>query len=202
MILCALLLSDKGQTTEAETCLLTVTSEYPQWSEGKTVNSVFFAVLILPRCVTGWGVFLIFNKHVYNVEGEQVCLEMANRYSSEHYRARDYFADTDDLAWTASICPNDVFFRTAILLIKVRCFYVSWKYVYSKPLMMPNQQQINLSVVSTNFTLLTRNSIAKLFNDYLLLVYISFWLKYLHVRWENDHCCLRNKSFNTTWKCC
>lgn len=53
-----------------------------------------------------------------------MCCEMAKRYLNDSSREKDYFMDTDDLAWSSSICPNDIYTRAAVLLIKLRCFEV------------------------------------------------------------------------------
>lgn len=73
-------------------------------------------------------VLYLFYHHIKVSEGEQVGLEMAKRYADE-IRPKDYFLDTDDLAWTAAICPEDIYTRTAVLLIKLRCFQVTAKLI-------------------------------------------------------------------------
>lgn len=72
----------------------------------------------------GWGALWTLYRHISNFEGEQACLSMIKKTNNEAYGVKDYFMSTDDLAWTATICPDDAFFRTAILLIKLRCFHV------------------------------------------------------------------------------
>lgn len=75
----------------------------------------------------GWGAFLTYYKHTFNSEGEQACLSMIKKFSTDEPKISDYFSSTDDLAWSASICLHDDFFRTAVLLIKLRCFYVLYR---------------------------------------------------------------------------
>lgn len=45
--------------------------------------------------------------------------------SNNQHKIIDYFTGIDDLAWTVSICPDEPLFRTATILIKLRCFHVS-----------------------------------------------------------------------------
>lgn len=74
--------------------------------------------------VTGWCVLLLFYEEHAVYEGVDLCREMAHRYFDDKRREKDYFADTDELAWTASICQKDVFINTGILMIKMRCYEV------------------------------------------------------------------------------
>lgn len=75
----------------------------------------------------------MFYKHICRYDGEQGCLTMIKKLGGNDKHI-DYFTATDDLAWTSSICPDDPFFKIAILLIKLRCFHVSIKIVSTNQL--------------------------------------------------------------------
>lgn len=68
---------------------------------------------------------MTFYKHIGRYDGEQGCLTVIKKAGSNNeHKIIDYFTGTDDLAWTASICPDDPFFRIAVILIKLRCYHV------------------------------------------------------------------------------
>lgn len=97
---------EKENYEAAETCFTKVMVDNPKWLEG-------------------WGVFLIFYKRRQNIEGEELCLDMTKKYIGYVPSEKDSFIQVDDLVWTTSICPyDDVYYRTAVMLIKMRCFLV------------------------------------------------------------------------------
>ncbi|KAF2902345.1 hypothetical protein ILUMI_03836 [Ignelater luminosus] len=103
LLLCGILLSEKKLEEEAETCFLSAVLHKQNWVEG-------------------WATMHLFYSQTGNTEGSELSLQMANRYLSSTNYDTDYFNSIDDLAWTTSICLNTVFFRTAVLLIKMRAF--------------------------------------------------------------------------------
>lgn len=54
-----------------------------------------------------------------------MCEEMAGKYLKDRRSPNDYLTTTEDLAWTSSICQNTLFFRVAVLLLKMRAYSVS-----------------------------------------------------------------------------
>ncbi|KAG5894861.1 hypothetical protein JTB14_023710 [Gonioctena quinquepunctata] len=95
------LLDDKGQKEEAETCFLNLLVQAPKWLEA-------------------WGVLYLFYQKYVCYQGMDVALEMAEKYPDE--AEGDYFTAFEDLAWTSKICPKTIFFRTAMVLLKMRLF--------------------------------------------------------------------------------
>lgn len=81
--------------------------------------------------ILGWGVMHLFYTEIGNLEGADLCLEMANKYLNYQNEDVNYFNTVDDLAWTTEICPNTIFFKTAMLLIKMRALNVFFTNYYS-----------------------------------------------------------------------
>ncbi|XP_031339281.1 cilia- and flagella-associated protein 70-like isoform X3 [Photinus pyralis] len=102
LLMFALLLCGRNKKEEAETCFLTAMFFHPTWLEG-------------------WVTMHLFYSHIGNSEGADLCLEMAHKYMNTP-KSNDYFTNRDNLIWTTSICPNELFFRTAALLIKMYFF--------------------------------------------------------------------------------
>lgn len=96
-----LILYEKGKAAEAETCLLTLTLMHPRWPEG-------------------WGGLFTYYHSVQNIEGMELALQMANKYISGAGDTADYFNAVDDLAWSTQLCLDDIYSKTAVLLIKMR----------------------------------------------------------------------------------
>ncbi|KAG5894857.1 hypothetical protein JTB14_023706 [Gonioctena quinquepunctata] len=96
-----ILLDNKGQKEEAETCFLNLLVQAPKWLEA-------------------WGVLYLFYQKYVCYEGMEVALEMAKKYPDE--AEVDYFTAFEDLAWASKICPKTIFFRTAMVLLKMRLF--------------------------------------------------------------------------------
>ncbi|XP_023025464.2 cilia- and flagella-associated protein 70 [Leptinotarsa decemlineata] len=99
LIALGVLLDNKGQKEEAEMYFLNL-------------------MILLPKWVEGWGVLYIFYTKHDCYEGMDVALEMANKYLNENAAAKL----PEDLAWTSNICPNTIFLRTAIVLLKMRLY--------------------------------------------------------------------------------
>ncbi|KAJ8973430.1 hypothetical protein NQ317_016713 [Molorchus minor] len=74
--------------------------------------------------VLGWAVLYLFYQKYDKTEGIDMAQGMINKYSDDERTTSDYFTEFEDLAWTYKICPKTVFFRTAILLLKMRVY--SW----------------------------------------------------------------------------
>uniref|UniRef100_A0A6P7F332 Uncharacterized protein LOC114325824 n=1 Tax=Diabrotica virgifera virgifera TaxID=50390 RepID=A0A6P7F332_DIAVI len=104
LIVLAALLSNKGHKEDAETCFLNVVTDNPEWCEG-------------------WAIFYLFYQKTENYGGMDNTLRMAKKYS-DLSAPLDYFSEYEDLVWTSEICPKTVFFRTAMLLLKLRLY--SW----------------------------------------------------------------------------
>ncbi|XP_060517008.1 cilia- and flagella-associated protein 70-like [Cylas formicarius] len=104
LLLFGILLADKGDTSDAETCLLNVTIRESKWIEA-------------------WGVLYVF----YQINGKEddmdVAHDMAVKYMEEPKEVND-FNIFEDLAWCTVNIPDTLFFKTAILLIKMRIY--SW----------------------------------------------------------------------------
>lgn len=66
---------------------------------------------------------IFYDRHSLR-EGVHLCEEMAKKYFGDDRNEKDYFTQTDELAWTSTICQKDVYTQTAVLLIKMRCFDV------------------------------------------------------------------------------
>ncbi|XP_072383371.1 cilia- and flagella-associated protein 70-like isoform X2 [Diabrotica undecimpunctata] len=102
LIVLAALLSNKGHKEDAETCFLNIVTENSEWCEG-------------------WAIFYLFYQKTENYGGMDNTLRMAKKYSDVSVPL-DYFSEYEDLVWTSEICPKTVFFRTAMLLLKLRLF--------------------------------------------------------------------------------
>lgn len=63
-------------------------------------------------------------EETHNVEGIDLCLEMGYRYLELPAAKPDYFFKSEDLAWSSAIIPSTFYFKTAILLIKMRALHV------------------------------------------------------------------------------
>ncbi|KAH1013602.1 hypothetical protein HUJ04_002576 [Dendroctonus ponderosae] len=98
------LMADKEQIQEAETCFLNLMILESKWAEG-------------------WCVLYLFYQKCGRVEGMEMAMDMA-RKSSEHIVSRDYITSFEDLAWSGQNVPKTVFFKTAMLLLKLRL--LSW----------------------------------------------------------------------------
>ncbi|KAK5643255.1 hypothetical protein RI129_007100 [Pyrocoelia pectoralis] len=68
-----------------------------------------------------WATMHLFYSCIGNSEGADLCLEMAHKYLNTE-KSTDYIANHDKLVWTTSICPNQIFFRSAELLIKMHLY--------------------------------------------------------------------------------
>ncbi|KAF5285616.1 hypothetical protein FQR65_LT13097 [Abscondita terminalis] len=101
LMLIGILLHEKGRHQEAETCFLS-------------------AMLLNPKWLEGWGTMHVFYASIGNEEGADLCLEMANKSLRTYKRNNDYFSLVDDLAWSIEYCPQTVFFKTGVFLIKMR----------------------------------------------------------------------------------
>lgn len=53
-----------------------------------------------------------------------MAMDMVKKYLDDERTSTDYFSETDDLLWTSSMCPKTMFFRTAVLLLKMRVYDV------------------------------------------------------------------------------
>ncbi|CAG9823002.1 unnamed protein product [Phaedon cochleariae] len=103
ILLFAILLDRKGQKEEAESCFLNLMVQEPKWLEA-------------------WGILYIFYRKYEKYEGMDVAIEMAKKLLDDIRKPTSYFDEFEDLAWTPKICPRTVFFRTAILLVKMRVY--------------------------------------------------------------------------------
>lgn len=100
-----LLSEDETKGSEAETCLLTAVMHQPRWVEG-------------------WTALLLLYQVQNNIEGVELCEEMAELYLDDPCSSKDKLSETDDLAWSALVVPSTKFFKIATLLIKMRVFKV------------------------------------------------------------------------------
>ncbi|XP_030751162.1 cilia- and flagella-associated protein 70-like [Sitophilus oryzae] len=104
LLLLGILLCDKDRTQEAETCFLNVMVKAPKWIEG-------------------WCVLYLYYEKVSRQDGMDMAMDMVKKYS-EHPHEIDYITEFEDLAWSSKNVPEGMFFRTAVLLLKMRLF--SW----------------------------------------------------------------------------
>lgn len=58
-------------------------------------------------------------------------MDMVKKYIDDERLTKDYFSETEDLLWTSSICPKTMFFRAAILLLKMRVYDVPFFTIFS-----------------------------------------------------------------------
>lgn len=126
-----MLLAETKRVKEAEICLLTLLVQEPRWAEGNVYNidtidiyidTLFFLVLIL--LLIGWAVLYLFYKEIDNVGGLDLAKEMALKYLDDPRSPTDEFMKIEDLAWTFSICPNTLYFRASVILLKMRIYSV------------------------------------------------------------------------------
>ncbi|XP_056636841.1 uncharacterized protein LOC130445298 [Diorhabda sublineata] len=117
LLVLGVLLCNKGQKEDAETCFLNLMIDNSTWSEG-------------------WAIFYLFYQKIDSYEGMDKTIEMANKYS-DLKPPTDYIDEFDELVWTSTICPKTVFFRAAILLLKLRlyewCELALSQEIYSNP---------------------------------------------------------------------
>lgn len=104
LLLFGALMTDKEQIQEAETCFLNLMILEAKWAEG-------------------WCVLYLFYQKCGRVEGMEVAMDMS-RKSSEHIVSSDYITSFQELAWSDQNVPKTVFFKTAMLLLKLRL--LSW----------------------------------------------------------------------------
>lgn len=98
-----ILLAEKGKTSDAETCFMTVLVHHPRWVEA-------------------WGILLLFHQRNNNAGGVSFAEDMAIQYINDKRVDSDYFMTNEELAWTSKVCPNTVYFKTAVLLLKLRMY--------------------------------------------------------------------------------
>lgn len=67
-----------------------------------------------------------------NLSGQELCMEMIDKYIVEEDTYENYFFKTDDLAWSTKILPRTPFFKLASLLIKMRMLHVRF-HIRSNP---------------------------------------------------------------------
>ncbi|KAG5874177.1 hypothetical protein JTB14_015027 [Gonioctena quinquepunctata] len=109
-----ILLEENGEKGEAECCFLMMTILNPRWVEGWIVLHMFY------------------KKYGYH-EGMDVTLCTARKYSDDKRIDTDYFTQFEDLAWCYTICPKTLFFRTAVLLLKMRFYDWSETVIAEEP---------------------------------------------------------------------
>lgn len=99
--------------------------EEEKYDEAET----FYLLVTLhePRLVEGWGILHLLYEAKQNIEGQELCMEMINKYIEELITYQNYFFDTDDLAWTTLILPKSAFIKVAALLLKMRTLKVTKK---------------------------------------------------------------------------
>ncbi|XP_023311235.1 cilia- and flagella-associated protein 70-like, partial [Anoplophora glabripennis] len=103
LLLLGIMLADKGQRNEAETCFLNLLVYQPRWVEG-------------------WVSLFLFYKKIDIYEGMDMAMDMVKKYLDDERTTSDYFSEMEDLLWTSKICPKTMFFRTAVLLLKMRVY--------------------------------------------------------------------------------
>lgn len=77
-----------------------------------------------PQWVEGWMVLYLFYKKIEYIEGMDHALEMAEKYFIDARYIEDDFQKSEDLVWSSTICPNTVYFKAAIMLVKMRIYSV------------------------------------------------------------------------------
>lgn len=108
LIMLGLLLNESERFhIEAETCLLTVTLEHPRWVEG-------------------WVALQLLYETQNNLEGIEICEDMARMYLKDYGKDKDYFVVQDDLAWFSGIVPQTAKLGAAVLFIKMRLYNVKF----------------------------------------------------------------------------
>ncbi|CAH1098685.1 unnamed protein product [Psylliodes chrysocephalus] len=103
LLILGILLCEKSQIDDAETCLLVLMNKEFSWLEG-------------------WGVLYLFYLKCDNFEGMDMAMDMAKKHSGRSPHEQDEFMEADELVWTKAICPGTIFFRTAVLLLKCRLY--------------------------------------------------------------------------------
>ncbi|XP_071056338.1 cilia- and flagella-associated protein 70-like isoform X1 [Onthophagus taurus] len=102
LMMYGLMLFDKGMILESETCFLRMVCLNPTWVEG-------------------WIITYAFYKQTGNLEGAEYCWDMAKKGLAQKTKyPTDYFSQTPDLAWSEEKLDDNVFLKTAGLLIKMR----------------------------------------------------------------------------------
>ncbi|XP_045480859.1 cilia- and flagella-associated protein 70-like [Harmonia axyridis] len=104
LVLYGILLTEKGKMSDAETCFMTVLVHRPRWVEG-------------------WGILFLFYQKNNNAGGMAFAEDMAKQYLNDQRTDQDYFMKNEDLIWTSDILPQTVFFKTAVVLLKLRMYY-------------------------------------------------------------------------------
>ncbi|XP_044749185.1 cilia- and flagella-associated protein 70-like [Coccinella septempunctata] len=104
LVLYGILLTEKGKMSDAETCFMTVLVHRPRWVEG-------------------WGILFLFYQKNKNAGGMAFAEDMARQYLNDERTEQDYFMKNDELIWTSEILPRTVFFKTAVVLLKLRMYY-------------------------------------------------------------------------------
>lgn len=121
LLLFGVMLHMKHQLEEAETCFLNLMSDASKWVEG-------------------WGVLYIFYKLIENEISKDWALEMAQK-NIYNYSWPDYFVGFQECSWSSEGYPNTVFFRTAILLIKMRL--LNWAEIACSEEMLNQPEFVN-----------------------------------------------------------
>lgn len=66
----------------------------------------------------------LFYKKIEKYEGMDMAMDMVKKYLDDERVTTDFFNETEDLLWTSKFCPRTIFFRTAVLLLKMRVYEV------------------------------------------------------------------------------
>nr|XP_015834828.1 PREDICTED: cilia- and flagella-associated protein 70 [Tribolium castaneum] len=105
LLLTGVLLAETKRFKEAEMCLLTLMVQESRWTEG-------------------WAVLYLFYKEVDNAGGMDLSKEMVLKYLDDPRSPTDDFIKNEDLVWTSEICPNTLYFKASVILLKMRLY--SW----------------------------------------------------------------------------
>lgn len=124
LILYGCLLLEQKKYNEAETFFLLLTIHEPRLTESNN-NHLTIKQPILCISALGWCLLHLFYEDTDNPAGKELCMEMIQKYVDDVDTYENYFFESEDLAWCQKMIPKTPFFRTAMLLLKMRAFYVT-----------------------------------------------------------------------------
>lgn len=159
---------------DAETCFMTVLVHRPRWVEGEFFRVLHFpSICIFFNCLpfsstlifnAGWGILFLFYQKNKNPGGMAFAEDMARQYLNDERTDQDYFMKNEELIWTSTILPRTVFFKTAVVLLKLRIYYVS----YIRPDVRYFRTEAKLEIDDASYSKRFKKMVESVFfNDYL-----------------------------------
>ncbi|CAG9768408.1 unnamed protein product [Ceutorhynchus assimilis] len=117
LLLLGVLLAEKDNRQDAETCFLNTLILDPYW-------------------VAGWCILYCFYKKCDRPDGMEMALDMGKKLVKGYCSDKEHFETFEDLAWSWQNIPKSFFFNAAVLLLKMRLF--SWVEMALAEILEPN----------------------------------------------------------------